>query len=81
MILTILCTFCIDLFKEQYQAVYFYSLSIVINFIVIESLHFILESILDNFPVEKDASQEEFELDDRQGDLPKVSSPVLVSTL
>ncbi|XP_068858224.1 sperm flagellar protein 2 [Aphelocoma coerulescens] len=31
------------------------------------------ESILDNCPVEKDPSQEEFELDDSQDDLPKLS--------
>lgn len=51
------------------------------NFIVITSSNFILEPILDNGPVEKDPSEEEFELDSSQDGLSKVSSPILVSTL
>lgn len=50
------------------------------NFIVIASSNFILEPILDNHAVEKDPSEEEFELDSDQDGLSKVSSPVLVST-
>lgn len=51
------------------------------NFIVIASSNFILEPILENFPVEKDPSQEDFELDNSQDGLSKVSSQILVSTL
>lgn len=50
------------------------------NFIVIASSNFILEPILDNHAVEKDPSEEEFELDSDQDGLSKVSSPILVST-
>lgn len=60
---------------------YFHSLSVIMNLIVIASSIFILEPILDYCPVEKDPSQEEFELDSSQDGLSKVSSPILVSSL
>lgn len=43
--------------------------------------NFILEPILDNCPIEKDASEEELQLDNSQGRLPEVSSLILGSTL